>query len=73
MNTENTELIVCTSHNIRTMANNLRRFGFDYKIERVHYKNYNTSWKGYLGIGLRISSEDYQKLFKQSKITQETS
>ncbi len=66
MEPENTELIVSPIHTIRQMARMLREHGIDYRIERVDFKNYNSSWKGYRGIGLRVTNEDYSQLFKKT-------
>lgn len=59
----NTELLVASPETLRSIARDLREKGIIYHIERVIFKNFNHSWKGYAGIGLRITNEDYHKMY----------
>lgn len=63
MKNENTELLVASPRTIRSIAADLRSKGIRYLVERIEFINFNHSWKGRRGIGLRITNNDYHKLF----------
>lgn len=66
MNTQQTELLLASPSLIRKMASQIREKNIPYQVERVEFKNYNSSWRGYKGLGLRVAIDDYEKLFQHS-------
>lgn len=63
MSNDNTTVLVAYPETLRSIAKDLREKGLKYRVEKLDFKNYNSAWKGYRGLGLRVTIDDYNKLY----------
>jgi hypothetical protein len=59
-----TTLLVGSLSTLRSIAKDLRKRNQPYRVERIHFREYNSTWNGFKGVGLRVTLAAYHSLYQ---------